>query len=196
MPDNATMKPAALFLLLPLVWASCGFAQPPQPSASAKLWQQSQNSDAARALTYTRFTLTGKFPAPPHDQAVNRPALALDCIPGTGSHPHKGKLLAANLLAGSALKIVYVEPEEIHGTSYFPKVVVRYRIDAAREEEDKWATGTDKTSISIPKDALKKILRAHSVTISAEDDRGSQFAMQFDVPDPALVEDACNVDER
>src|SRR5580658_376718 len=196
-PGNATMKPAALFLLLPLVWASCGFAQPPtQSSSSAKSWQQSQNTDAARALTYTRFTLRGKFPSRPHDPAANRPALALDCIPGTGSDLHKGKLLAANLLVGSSLKIVYVEPEEIHGTSYYPKVVVRWRTDTAKEEEDKWSAGTDKTSVSVPKGVLKKILRAHSFTITAEDDRGSQFAMQFDVADSTPAEDACNVDER
>jgi hypothetical protein len=194
---TAMMKPAALFLPLPLVWASCGFAQPPtQPSSSAPVWQQSQITDTARSLTYTRFTLTGKFLAPPHDQAANRPALAVDCIPGAESHPHKGRLLATNLLVGSTLKIVYVEPEEIHGTSYYPKVVVRYRTDAAGEEEEKWAAGADKTSVAVPKDSLKKILRAHGVAITAEDDRGSQFAMQFSMPDPTPVEDACNVDER
>jgi hypothetical protein len=193
----AMMKPAPLFLLLPLVWASCGFAQPPaQPPSSARVWQPSQITDTARSLTYTRFTLRGKFLAPPHDQAANRPALSVDCIPGTGSHPHEGRLLATNLLVGSTLKIVYVEPEEIHGTSYYPKVVVRYRTDAAREEEERWAAGTDKSSVSVPKDSLKKILRAHSVAITAEDDRGSQFAMQFSMPDPTPVEDACNVDER
>jgi hypothetical protein len=194
---TAMMKPAALFLLLPLVWASCGFAQPPaQPSSSAHGWQQSQITDTARSLTYTRFTLTGKFLAPPHDQAANRPALAVDCIPSTESHSHKGRLLATNLLVGSTLKIVYVEPEEIHGTSYYPKVVVRYRMDAAGDDEEKWAAGADKTSVSVPKDSLKKILRAHSVAITAVDDRGSQFAMQFSMPDATPVEDACNVDER
>jgi hypothetical protein len=191
------MKPTPLLLLAPLAWASIGFAQqPPQQPLSAHAWQQSQNSDAARTYTYQRFTLVGKFLTPPHDQAANRPALAVDCIPGGGSHQSKGKFLAANLLVGSTLKILYVEPEEIRGMSYYPKVAVRYRADDAKDKEDKWSAGGDKTSASIPKDALKEFLRAHTVAIGVDDDRGTQVAMQFDMPDAALVEQSCNVDEH
>ena len=189
------MKPAPLFLLVPLAWASFGFAQqaPPQTS-SAQAWRQSQKTDAARAMTFTRYTLAGKFPTPPQGDPANRPALTLDCIPAAESHSSKGRFLAGSLLAGSPLKVIYVEPEEIHGTSYYPKVTVRYRIDGAREEEEKWSVGTDKTSVSIPKDVLKKILHARIVAITADDDRGPQISMQFDMPDPKLVEEACNVD--
>jgi hypothetical protein len=188
------MKPTPLLLLVPLAWASFGFAQPaPQQPSSAHGWRQSQKTDAARAIAYTQFTLVGKFVTSPQG-ASDRPALAVDCIAGQESRGAKGTLLAANLLVGSTLKILYVEPEEIHGTSYFPKAVVRYRTDGAGEEEEKWSPGPDKTSASVPKDALKKILRARTVAITAEDDRGSQVAMQFDMPDPTLVEAACNVD--
>lgn len=51
-----------------------------------------------------------------------------------------------------------------------------------------------KTSAAIPKDSLKKILRAHSVVITAEDERGSPVTMQFAMPNPADVEASCNVD--
>jgi hypothetical protein len=191
------MKPAPLFLLVPLVCASFGSAQPAQQQpSSGHVWQASQKTDAAASYTYTRFALMGKFVTPPHDQASNVPALAVDCIPGQGSHRAKGKLLAANLLVGTALKIVYVEPEEIRGTSYYPKVAVRYRVaDAKADKEEQWSAGTDTTSASIPKDSLKEILRAHSVTITTNDDRGSQVAVRFDIPDPTLVEQGCNVDE-
>jgi hypothetical protein len=190
------MKPTPLLLLVPLAWVSFGFASPsPQQSSSTPGWRQAQKTDAARAITYTQFTLVGKFVTSPQD-ASDRPALSVDCIPGRESHSAKGTFLAANLLVGSTLKIFYVEPEEIHGTSYFPKVAVRYRADGAGEEEEKWSPGTEKTSASIPKVALKKILRARSVAITADDDRGSQVAMQFDMPDPTLVEEACNVDYR
>jgi len=129
--------------------------------------------------------------------------LVLDCIPAKESHRGKGKLLNANLLVGTPLKIEYVEPEEIHGTSYFRKVTVRYRMDDGKEEVEKWSIGTDKTSVSgtdktsasVPKDALKKIFRAHSVEVTAQDDRGSPVAMQFDMSDPTPVEETCNVDE-
>jgi hypothetical protein len=189
------VKPTPILLLVPLAWASFGFAeQAPQQPASAHAWEQSQKTDAVRAIAYTRFTLVGKTSASPHDQGSNRPALVVDCIPGEGSHPAKGKLLAANLLVGVPLKIVYVEPEEIHGMSYFPMVAVRYRTDEAKEEEEKWSPGPEKTSASIPKASLKRILRARTIAITADDERGSQVAMQFDMPGPTLVEEACNVD--
>jgi hypothetical protein len=190
------MKPTPLFLLVSLAWASLGFAQPaPQQSQTPHTWRQSQRTDAANTMTYTRFTLAGRFLSAPQDQAANRPALAVDCIPGKGSDHPRGKYLAANLLIGTALKIVYIEPEEIRGMSYLPKVAVRYRTDdAADEEKENWSPGADKTSASIPKEALKKILRAHSFAITADDDRGSPIAMQFDMPDPTSVEAACNVD--
>jgi hypothetical protein len=191
------MKSTSLLLLVPLAWAACSVADPaPQQPSSAHAWQQSQKSDAEHTLTFTRFTLAGKFAAPPPAEGAHRPTLALDCIPGEGTHPRRGKFLAANLLVGTALKIVYVEPEEIHGTSYFPKVAVRIHADDAKDMEGKWMAGTEKTSASVPKDSLKTILRAHAVTITAEDDRGSQVTMHFDMPDPTLVEEGCNVDEH
>jgi hypothetical protein len=195
---DETMKPTALLPLLLLAWASCGFAQPaPQQPPSAHVWRQSQKTDAANTLTFTRFTLVGKFLTPPHDQVANRPALAVDCIPPKGSHPSKAKYLAANLLVGTTLKIIYVEPEEIRGTSYLSKVAVRYRTDAANEDEaGNWSPGREKTSVAVPKDALKKILRARTVAITAVDNGGSEIAMQFDMPDPTAVEDGCNVDEK
>lgn len=190
------MKPASLLLLLPLALAPFGLsATPPQQTSSAHVWQPSQKTDAAGEITYTDFTLVGKFLTSPQGGVSNRPALVLDCIPAKESHRGKGKFVSATLLVGTPLKIEYVEPEEIHGTSYFRKITVRYRMDDGKEEAEKWSIGTDKASASIPKDALKKILHAHRIEITAQDDRGSQVAMQFDMPDPTLVEETCNVDE-
>lgn len=188
------MKKLALLPLIPLACASLVFAQPPQQPSTTHVWRQSQKTNTADRYTYSRFILVGKFAPSRHGVGANRPALALDCIPGTGAHPVKGKFLAANLLVGTTLKIVYVEPDEAHGIAYFPKVVVHYQTEGAKDEEDKWSSATDKTSLSIPKDSLKKMLRARTVAITADDDHGSQVAMQFDMPDPTLVEDSCNVD--
>jgi hypothetical protein len=191
------MKPTPLLLIVSLAAASSGFTQPaPQEASAAHGWQQSQKADTAGSFTYTQFTLAGKFLTPPHDKTAARPALVLDCIPSSGSHGAKGRLLGANLQVGMTLKIVYVEPEEIRGTSYFPKVVTRHQIDGAKAEEDKWTAGTDKTSVAIPKDALKQLLRAHSVAITTDDDHGSQVAMQFEIPDSTMVEQGCRVDEH
>jgi hypothetical protein len=192
------MRQVPPLLLLLLTWASFGFAQSaPQPPASAHVWRQSKETNTADAYTYTRFTLVGKFSMSPHDAVASRPALVVDCIPGKGANHPKGKFLTANLLVGTALKVIYVEPEEIIGTSYYPKIAVQFHTDdASGETRENWSTGTEKTSAVIPKDALKKILRAHTLTISANDDHGSPVAMQFDLADPASVEQTCNVDER
>ncbi|HLM82094.1 MAG TPA: hypothetical protein VK302_15935 [Terriglobales bacterium] len=104
--------------------------------------------------------------------------------------------MAGNLLVGTTLKIVYIEPEEIHGTSYYPKVSVRYRMDNAKEELEQWSAGTEKTSASIPAGSLKKMLRGHTVEITADDDRGLPVVMQFDMPDPTPVEAGCAVDDH
>ena len=191
------MKPTPILLLLALAWASLGFTQSTPQQSPARTWRQTQRTDAAKTMTYTRFTLAGKFVSSPQDQAANHPALAVDCIPGKGSDHPKGKYLAASLLVGTALKIVYIEPEEIRGMSYLPKVAVRYRADdAADEEKENWSPGADKTSASIPKDSLKKILRARTLAMTADDEDGSPIAMQFEMPDPTLVEAACNVDKQ
>jgi len=188
------MKPTPLLLLVALAWASFGFAeQAPQPPSPANAWQQSQNTDAVRGITYTRYTLAGRFLPAPQNGDSKRPTLVVDCIPGKGSHDAKGKLLEGSLLVGTTLKIVYVEPEEIHGMSYYPKIAVRFRTDDSREEDEKWSPGTEKTSVSIRKHSLKKIVHAHTVGITADDDSGSPVAMQFEMPDATPVEQACNL---
>jgi hypothetical protein len=192
------MKANVLVLLVPLALASYGFrATAQQPAA----WQQSQKTDAAAGTEFTRFALTGKFVKSPQGDVATSPTLALDCVPGKESYRHKSRFIGGNLVIGSPLKVHYVEPEEIHGTSYYPKVSIRYRLDGAKEEVEKWSPGTDKPSASvpisasIPIEAARKILRAHTVEITAEDAGGAPVVIQFDMPDPTAVEEGCNVDE-
>jgi hypothetical protein len=192
------MKPYPLLLLVPLAYSSFGIAQsaPPQPS-SAHAWHQSQQTNTADAYTYSRFTLNGKFLTASHDGVTTRPAFVMNCIPADESPRGKATFLSGNLIVGSNLKVVYVEPEEIRGISYFPKVDVRYRIDDAKKDVDEhWLSRSDKISASIPKHSLKEILRARTVAITAEDDHGRQVVMRFDMPDPTLVEQGCSVDEH
>jgi hypothetical protein len=150
-------------------------------------------TEAGRTSTYTRSTLTGKFLKRPPGDVSNPPSLAVDCGRGRGS---EGKFIAGNLMVGVPLKINYVEPTEIHGTSYFPKVFVQLRVDDAKSEKRNWTPGKDKTSAVFAKYSLKKILRAHTVEITTEDENGSEVAVQFDVPDSKAVREACNVDTK
>lgn len=136
----------------------------------------------------------GKFVNPPAGDSSSRPSLVVDC--GTYNRSHKSKFARGTLVVGDPLKIDWVEPEEIHGISYFPKVSVLYRLNDAKEEKEDWTPSADKTSASFPKGSLEKMLRARTVEITAEDARGSQVAMEFDMPNGAVVEQGCDVDYK
>ncbi|MFY9732612.1 MAG: hypothetical protein WB723_10225 [Candidatus Acidiferrales bacterium] len=189
------MRSTSVLALVPLLSASLAFsASPRQQSSSepsAQGWRQTQISNGT---THSRFTLTGKFLKRPAGDVSNPPSLTVDCGSGRGS---EGKLIAGNLLVGAPLKIHYVEPTEIHSTSYFPKVFVRIRVDdSTKSEKRQWTPGKDKMSAVFSKYSLKKILRAHTAEITTEDENGSDVAMQFDIPDSTAVEQACNVDTK
>ena len=188
------MKFTTLLALVPLLWASLAFparAQQ-QTSSSGQGWRQTQMTDGT---PYTRFSLTGKFLKRPAGDVSNPPVLAVDCGKGRGS---KGRLIDGNVQVGAPLKIHYVEPSEIHGTSYYPKVFVELRVDDdAKKEKRNWTPGKDKTSAVFSKYSLKKMLSAHTVEITTQDDAGNDVVMQFDVPsDSKAVEEACDVDVK
>jgi hypothetical protein len=191
------MKPALLFLLLPLALVSFGFsAAMPFQTQPDHVWRQSLKTDAARGTAYDQYTLTGKFlKSPKHGDLSNRPALVIDCNPPKETPSGKGKFESANLLVGTSLKIHYVEPAEIHGTSYFPEVFIQYRTNDGKDVKEQWAPGSDKASALIPKEMIKKLLRAQTVDISTNDDTGAPIVMKFDMPDPAPVTQGCSVDE-
>jgi len=187
------MKRTTLLLLMPLACASLGLADWALPqTGSPPTWQTQKITDDVSSISFTRFTLAGQFTASP-GQAANRPALVVDCIPGD-SAGSKGKLLVSSLQVGTKLKVVYVEPEEIHAMSYYPKVAVQLRTDDASQGDENWSPGTDNMSISVGKESLKKILRAHSASITASDEHGSPLAMRFDLSDSKPIENACNLD--
>jgi hypothetical protein len=94
---------------------------------------------------------------------------------------------------GTNLKIDYIEPEEIRGMSYDPKVTVRYRLDDGKEEREEWAPGAEKSSSNLPKDTFKKLLQAHTALLTVNEDGAGEVEMQFDMPDPGKVSQACRM---
>jgi len=187
------MTSTSVLVLVPLLCASLAFsARLPQQSSSEQAWRRTEMTDSGRASTYTRFALTGKFLKRPPGDVTTPPVLAVDCAPRRKGSA-QGKLITGNLLAGVPLKIDYVEPTEIHGTSYYPKVFVQIRVDDAKPEKRSWNPGRDKTSALFAKYSLKKILHAHTVEITTKDDSGSEVVMQFDIPDSKQVAEGCDV---
>src|ERR1700683_1640887 len=188
------MKLATVFLLAPLACVSFALsAVGPLQSPSAQGWQQTKRTDPVRG-EYTRFSLAGKFLKTPAGDSSNLPSLVVDC--SAYNRSHKSKFVRGTLVVGGPVKLAWGEPEEIHGISYFPKVSVLYRLNDAKEEKEDWTPSTEKTSASFPKGSLEKMLRAHTVEITAADNSGSRVVMQFDMPDAAAIEQGCDVNEH
>ena len=188
------MNKPRLLLLAPLAVLLAPFTTPGQQQApSTGGWQQSQTADANGDKSSTQFTLLGKFLTRPTRDVGDPPALVLTCRP----HASRRKFSAAYVNVGAPLNIEYVEPDEIKaGTSYFPKVTVQYRLDDRKEEKEQWAPGTEKTSASIPKAALEKMLGAHTVQIKVAEYRGGAISMQFDIPDSTHLGTTCGLPAR
>jgi len=188
------MKRGQAFLLVPLACVTLTFsAMPPQQQPSTQEWRQTERTDPVRG-DYTRYTIVGKFLKVPPGDTAPRPSLVVDC--STHNRSHKSKFVRGTLVVGDPLKIDWVEPEEIHGISYFPKVDVVYRLNDAKEDKEQWTPSTDKTSASFSKNSLEKMLGAHTIEITAQDQSGSPIVMQFDMPDPTLIEQGCDVDQH
>jgi hypothetical protein len=188
------MRSTRLLALVALLCASLAFPTRSQQQAAStgQAWRQTQLTDGAPR---TLFTLTGKFLKRPAGEGSNPPLLAVECGRGRGS---RGKLINGNLQVGVPLKVNYVEPTEIHGTSYYPKVFVQVRVDdEAKKEKRQWTPGKDKTSAVFSKYSLKKMLGARTVEVTTQDDAGDDVVMQFDVPsDSKAVEEGCDVDVK
>jgi hypothetical protein len=190
---QVTDQPGRLLLLVLLLAAPLS-ALPQQASAPAQKWRQSQKTDAARGISYTQFTLAGKFVKWPEKDAENRPSLEADCRTPEESGGLMEKFWHAYFFAGTPLTVQYVEPDAITtGISYFQKIDVRYRLDNGKEKKEQWSPGPDKSSVSIPKDVLKKMLGAHSVEMSVNEVNAKEVSAQFEMPDSSEVAQACGL---
>jgi hypothetical protein len=189
------MKLARSLQLVPLMLALALSSTPgSQDTASLHEWRQSPKTDASRGTSYTQFTLAGKFLKSPPRDASNQPALRLECGPsGRRSREFSG----AYLVVGVPLKIDFVEPDAITaGIEYYPKVSVEYRLDEGKPHEEQWPPGADKIAASIPKDALREILGAHSIAIRVTESQGAEVTAQFDIPDSVQVAQTCGLKLR
>ncbi|MGH9711767.1 MAG: hypothetical protein ACRD5M_00500 [Candidatus Acidiferrales bacterium] len=187
----ARLLPLALLLAIPFL----AIAQ--QAAPSAQKWRQAKKTDSARGITYTQFTLAGKFLKWPAGDASIRPTLEVDCTPSETSHESRRQYLHAYLLAGIPLEIKYVEPDEItEGISYYPKINVEYSLDASKVRREQWDPGPDKASATMNKGSLERMIEAHTIVISVDENKAGEVTMQFDMPDSAALVEACDLPNR
>jgi len=184
------MRSARWSSLIAILMAGISFSTAAQQkNGSATGWVQTKKTDPGRENSYVQFTLTGKFITRPKDSA-GPPTITITCHP-KGS---RGRLIGASVNPGTLLTIQYVEPSQITaGISYYPKVDVRYRLDDGKEEKAQWAPNSDKTAITLAKDDLKRVLRAHTAQFTATESHGGEVSMQFDMADPTQVETVCDL---
>jgi hypothetical protein len=184
-------------LLITLLLVNPISAFPQQSSSPGQQWRRSEKTDAASGIAYTQFTLPGKFVKWPEKDASYRPALEVDCKDEGRSGGSKGTFWHAYFLAGTPLVIKYVEPDELNtGISYYPKVVTRYRVDAEKQRTEQWQPGADKTSASIPKGALRRLLEGHTAAIAVNENGGAEVSAQFEIPDSSELGKTCDLELR
>jgi hypothetical protein len=201
------MKIERLLLLLllttvaapPAVWAQQKpSSTPPSPAQqpSGPQWRRAEKDDTSRGRTLIQFTLKGTFLKAPRTAAPNRPAILVSCVPDRHDGM-EGRFSDAQVLVGSPVKIDYVEPPQLTtGNSYNLDVDVQFHVDEKKVQAMQWAAGADKNSAAIPKDAVKEMLRAHTVRMTVHEKDAGEVEMQFDMPDPAQVEKGCDISPR
>lgn len=167
-----------------------------EPSRGSHGWQRVEKPDPGRGVLSTQFTLTGRFLDPPRGNVPGPPSIVLSCLPSKSGPSAEGKFLSGYIQTGTPLKVDFVEPSEIHGTSYFPEISVQYHVGNEKPQNVQWPPRSDKTSISLDKDSAKKLLRGRELVLSMEEPFESQVVLHFDIPDSADVLNTCGIREH
>jgi hypothetical protein len=177
------MKPSTVILVF-LSSAIASFAQP-------ETWQQSEEQDALRGTTHLRFELKERFLTAPKNPTIDRPALIVTCQPGKHLRIYNGKFLQGFATAGVVLDSGQVQ----------------YRIDDGKIQREEWSSSTNSSSAFFPSAAtLNNLLYGHilphkegtsapvrKLVIAVDQFLAGEIAMQFDMPDPTSIADACGV---
>ena len=166
--------------------------------AESTKWEREDKTDPLRGTSYSQYTLTGKFLTPPKMATTEAPVFIVKCIPGghrrvSGGYTN-GKLLDAYIIARGVVN---------HSSS---NAFVQYRLDDGKMHKEYWGVGTDGTAIFPPEIELNTVLYGHfmkhkegtndptkKLVMGVNEYLGAEIVMQFDLPDPAEMADACGL---
>ncbi|MGB7281881.1 MAG: hypothetical protein WBE13_06435 [Candidatus Acidiferrum sp.] len=160
-------------------------------------WARTEKKDELRGTAYTQFVLTGKFLTPPKQVSAD-PTFVVDCIPGEhrqgATWEKRGKFVDAYIAVGAVVDF------HENGTA------VRYRLDDGKVHSDSWGHSTDGTGIFAAETQLSTLLYGHfmphkegsgepirKAVIAVDEYQGAEVVMEFNLPDPTLVADACGL---
>jgi hypothetical protein len=167
--------------------------------AQSASWQREEKTDPLRGTAYSQFTLTGKFLTPPKLATTEPPVFIVKCIPDD-HHKINGGFINGKFLDA------YVIARGVLDRTSKGHVAVQYRLDDGKMHTEFWGAGTDGTA-AFPQDIeLNTILYGHfmkhkegtnppvhKVVMGMHEYLGAEIVVQFDMPDPDQVADACGL---
>lgn len=162
-------------------------------------WLREDKTDPLRGTSYAQFLITGKFLTPPKTANSDTPSFVVKCIPG--GH----KRVSGGYINGKLLD-AYMNVHAVLDRTPRGHVVVQYRLDDGKMHTENWNVGTDGTAVFLPEIELNTVLYGHflphkegtnpptrKVVIGVDEYMGTEVVMQFDLPDPTEMADACGV---
>ncbi len=160
-------------------------------------WRKEAKTDALRGTHYLQYVLSGHFLTPPK-QAEFSPKLVVQCLPGEHSVGYhiftNGRHLASYLIVGPVLN------------SQPSGLTVQYRLDDGKIQTERWGISTDFSSALFSDTTLNNLLYGHVIAhkegssapirklvIATDEFVGGEIVMQFDMPAPDSVAEACGI---
>jgi hypothetical protein len=161
-------------------------------------WIREDKTDPLRGTTYSVFHIDGKFLTPPQRPIDDTPSFFVKCVPGHRKRVNggyiNGKLLDA-----------FITVDAIVGRSG-NSAVVHYRLDDGKMHTEDWNIGTDGTTLFLPEIELNTVLYGHfskhkentnppvrKLVVGVNEHRAAEVVIQFDMPDPTEMADACGL---
>ena len=194
-PTRAYMRKS---LIIGIAGASSVLAQ--------TMWEKSEQRDTFRDKTVVQFELKGSFLTPPSEAAIGAPSLIAHCEPGKHLLTN-GKFLDAFVLVGAVVGAkVELRQNAIVGSSSPVVVPVQYRLDGGKVQREEWKPREDHRGAYFKDSTLNNLLFGHTLphkpgsgdairkaTIALDEFMHGEVVMQFEMPNPDQIADACGV---
>jgi hypothetical protein len=162
----------------------------------AEKWIREDKTDPLRGTNYSVFDIDGKFLTPPKNPVDDAPRFIVKCAPGghkrVGGGYINGKLLAA-----------YVTVHAVLGRRG-SGAQVHYRLDDGKMHNEIWDISDDGRELFLPEIEFNTVLYGHftkhkegtnepvhKLVLGVNEHRGGEVVIQFDMPDPTEMADAC-----
>ena len=160
-------------------------------------WIREDKTDPLRG-PYSVFSIDGKFLTPPQKPTDDTPFFFVKCIAG-----HRKKV-NGGYINGKLLN-AFITVDAIVGRSG-DSAVVHYRLDDGKMHTEDWNIGTNGTTLFLPEIELNTVLYGHfskhkentnppvrKLVVGVNERRAAEVVIQFDMPDPTEMADACGL---